>query len=441
MKFIGWLLGFIVLLLVLVVAAGAGLIYYVHNTDQRALAQNILKDQTKLEVTFGEELSIKLWPQLEVRASGIRIADHFNDETPLVSVEQLHVLADWRDVLQRKSLAEQVVISRPQVDLYRRADGRANWEPPRQGRSSGGSPDVLGLLALVQHVEVSDAGLTMVDETVGQRQVWSNFQLGLGATSDTARRQLNVTGLVDGQPLTVRLSFDASHAKRLPLEAEVRAPSVVLSANGVVRGLPSRAAFNGTITAESADLVPLLQRFQPGMALPVTTLPFSLQTEAELSAKVFNLQSFNLSRTPWGDFRGQMALELGKLPYQFTADITSDNLNMAPFGLCGAANQRANQGSSAGRTSTAGGQQTPWSSDPIDVSFVQLVQGQLSFNALGFAPCTGWPLQSVRLAAEWDDQRLALSQLNLTNRVAGSLQASGQLGLTPWWLYRDFRRF
>ncbi len=428
LRIFGWVFGIIALLLVLAIAAGAGMIYYVHNADQRQLVSDFVKDKSGLDISFGEKLEIRLWPELSVQATDIVIADYLNDETPLLTVKSVSVLGNLRGLLQQGPLLKSVVVEAPKVDLLVQQDGRANWQPPRKGRSSGGQADVAGLLALVPQLRVSDAALRMEDRTTGQLQELTEFQVNL-AQQGAGAAQLTINGLVDRLPLSLTADFNLAEARRMPLSVQLIAPSVRASAKGVVRGLPNSPQFSGSLTAESADILPLLKRFQPHLPLQAGALPFNFQADIEQKAKSLMVNSFALNSSSFGDLRGKLNLTTGALPYKLDGALQSARLDLEKMGVCGASGSGAKGGSGRGGAGGKSKPKTPWSEAPLDFSFVQLIQGDMGFE-LSDVRCGALPFKAMKGQLVLDDQRVELKGVELTSRAGGALDISAKIGLT-----------
>jgi AsmA protein len=122
------LVGIIILVLLVVVATAACL--FVPSPLQKWAVERGATLATGRQVTLGEPFRLTAWPPVTITAADIRVANaDWGKADTLARAEGLDarvdLLAFWRE---NRIKVERLIVTRPQLDLEVREDGRRNWE-------------------------------------------------------------------------------------------------------------------------------------------------------------------------------------------------------------------------------------------------------------------------------------------------------------------------
>ncbi len=189
-KLLKWVLGIIVTLVVLVVAAAVALPMVVDPNDYKDEILAAVKKQTGRDLEIAEPLKLSVFPWLGVEAGGVTFgnAPGFG-ERPFAKVRKLGVRVKLMPLLSRRLEVDTLVLEGARLNLQKNAKGVANWDDlagaggggQQSGASGSGGPALAAFH--VQGVELSDARIRWDDAQSGAHYVLDGVRLKTGALS------------------------------------------------------------------------------------------------------------------------------------------------------------------------------------------------------------------------------------------------------------------
>ena len=198
MKFLKWLVGSL-LALVLVVGVGvAALVYLVDWNDFKDTIQNQVKEQTGRDLIITGDLSPSVFPWAGISIGKISLAnaDGFGEQA-FASIGGADVKVELLPLIKREIKVRTVELNGLQLDLQRAADGTTNWQDLVQSTTTITTTEEVGsdeevttevegssatIAALeVGGIEIVDANVSWTDASSGTDAKLSNFNLTSGA--------------------------------------------------------------------------------------------------------------------------------------------------------------------------------------------------------------------------------------------------------------------
>jgi len=194
MKLLKWLLVSVCVLVLLVGAGAAALVYLVDWNDFRDTIQNQTKKHTGRDLVIAGDLSPSVFPWLGVSIGGISLAnaEGFGD-APFAQMGSADVKVELMPLLKKQINVRTVELQGLSVDLQRAADGTTNWDDlVKSGTvtttTEGGDEsteveiegDTAAIAALaVGGITVTDANVSWKDAQGGTDAKLENFNLSL----------------------------------------------------------------------------------------------------------------------------------------------------------------------------------------------------------------------------------------------------------------------
>ena len=254
-KIAGFVIGGLLLLLV---AAVAGVIAWVQNGDMRGVASWAVKKQG-YDIAFDGPVSVKLWPKGEVNVGKVTVMG--GDKKPMFETDDAQVIWTWGGGLTPWNglQVNRVMANNPNVTLKRGKDGVANWDvyaskeekavaqaDVKAGNGGGGLP--LGMLAATQ-VDILNLNVVYEDAVAGQKVVAKT--LNLNASTNGPEATTTLSGTVNDQKIDGELVVDVSDLQDVPLKAKLEGAGLAVAMDGRVR---EQKAFAGLVNAQTANL-------------------------------------------------------------------------------------------------------------------------------------------------------------------------------------------
>lgn len=319
LKWISLVLAGLVLLLF---AAVLVLVWLVDPNGFKPRIEAAVRDATGRELTLVGDIDLGFFPWLSLRTGEGRFgnAPGFGSE-PMVSWKGARLGAKLLPLLRGELVASRVRLEGADVRLLRRKDGRANWDGIGSGEPK--DPNARAMPLRIDGVELEDARISFVDETVPRRIVVESLDL---TTDEIAEREpftdteisgvLHMDGFAPaGVPFRVEvpraeIAWDLSSIVVKEYEVEFGVLAVEGGVQGTVGtegGASTRLA--GGIETNEFDLRALLGA--TGIEAPATTDPRALgklrlktNWELENGAIAIDPLALDLDDTRFtGDFR------------------------------------------------------------------------------------------------------------------------------------------
>lgn len=194
------LLKIIVVFLLLVLVAGAGLVYYLRNADYRSQIEQVVADATGFELVIGGDLSLNFLPNLGFTLADVRLRNPaLNQE--LMSTSRMNLQVDFRELINGRIQVRELLARNFHVNYYINAQGVSNWEP--SNRISAGTDSSSDSVAnsdlgdiTIDQITIENTSIDYQDMSSGSRYEINNFNL---ISHDTN---------LAGRPFDLEINFD-----------------------------------------------------------------------------------------------------------------------------------------------------------------------------------------------------------------------------------------
>ena len=409
----GLFIGVGVLVVLAVVAGGAGFLY-VQNANHKHLVESLIEKKAGMKAEV-ENISLVLLPNVVLKADALKIHP-FTGEKNIFEAQNLHFEGNLMELIFQKRL-RLVNVTDPTVYLHRSAKGRANWESPRKNRHDKGGSAPLGLLALLDSLNITNGDIRYIDEQAGQQ--YAVRQLSMNIDSETPeKKQARFQAVVNEVPVSVDGRFRvSSFSGNVPLETTLHLAENKLSLNGTLLGVTDKQpGFSGKVGLDGPTLVPTLRRFgliQPAMQIPAEPIVFG--ADARLDGKVTTLNGMVL-KVGESVLSGDVTVTKGR-KQMVEAALTMSALDMNKLGQCG-------KGESTQKGASS--KSTPWSSNVVDLSSLHQMDFDITFKTDRFT-CGAHTLKAVNLAANNKNGHLTLNDFSFAGPRSGTGKVVGEL--------------
>jgi len=201
-KFIGWLVG---ILVVLVIAAVVLVPMFFDPNDYKDQITAKVKEATGRELAIGGDIGLSLFPWLGVELEKVELSNAAGfGERPFVAFEEAQVRVKLMPLLSKKVEVDRVVVSDLELHLAKAKDGRSNWEDlagaekKEEEKEKGKAPELEGLQ--VGGIVIKNAHLLWDDQSAGQRVDLKGLDITVGE-------------IVPGNPVEVKIEADVDNAE------------------------------------------------------------------------------------------------------------------------------------------------------------------------------------------------------------------------------------
>jgi AsmA protein len=431
MRWIIRIAGFIALLVVL----GLGALVAVPTERVAGLVADRLSAATGREVIMDGELRPTLFPSLGIRVGDVSIGNpDWVEAGPLLAAERLDVSVEWAPLLRGEIRLDRAEFVAPRITLVRAADGRVSWDfagdtaaPVPQAQTTEETGDTASGPFLVgfDRAAISDGELRWIDQAAPGTITVTGLDAVLSLPSGTAQATLEASAEVDGRPLEATIAI----AGVAPLlEGQVRPTSAALSWSGGRAAFDGRLsltpALDGTFTLEATDLAPLLAL--AGAAMP--ELPEGVGRDRMAAAGRVTLTDAGSVHLRDGmvtldDNEVGVALDLlpgGERP-TLRGTVSGGILTLA-----------SSEATATGGAGGGAGGSSGWSTDPIDVSGLFVVDAEIALRLGGVRLDTA-QLGAVEVNATLSQGRVVFEIGRIEaygGRLAGQFVVNGRGGLS-----------
>jgi len=189
-KLIKWLLGIVLVLVILVVAAVIVLPLLIDPNEHKDDIIAAVKEQTGRDLQITQELTLSVFPWLGIETGGVSLsnAKGFGDE-PFAQVEQLGLRVKLLPLISRRVEVDTLVLDGLRLNLAKDAQGTSNWadlqahaDAEEKPAEAPGADDRGGPLALkIQGIQLNDARVTWRDAQTGEHYVLQDLRLVSGS--------------------------------------------------------------------------------------------------------------------------------------------------------------------------------------------------------------------------------------------------------------------
>jgi AsmA protein len=368
------------LTLAVLVLIGVGLLAMVPSERVAAAVSAQFEAMTGRKMVLLGEVKPRLWPTLGVSTGPVSIAnaDWAEGDVPLFRAEGLVIDVNFGALMGGEIRILGLTADRPEINLERAKDGRANWE---FGASEAGEAGGAGAVPApatgftLDQGSISGGSIRFNDRQSGRVIALDDVDATLSIPDYSGPFTLTSTALSGGQPVALELTggvFSAFASGRVvPVTAGLSAGASTVSFEG--RGGFSPAAAEGALTADLSDL-PALGRLlgtemaAPGAGLGQDRLQITGQLTLDGSGGAFLRGAEIIADT--NAIKGDLDLTPGEARPKLSAQLVAGPIviGSGPDGETG--------GIQAGGAESDG-----WPQDAIDVSALGAMDAEIALSA------------------------------------------------------------
>ena len=420
MRLVLRILGIIVVLIV--VAIGA--LFFIPSDRIAGVVADQFEGATGRELSIAGDIRPQLWPSLGVRVEDVEIANAgWSERGPMVTAEALDVAVDWSVVWGGDLQVKGVDLVRPTVLLETGPDGAGNWDFA-SGTDEGGTGtpgDSASTSIGIDQIQVTDGALRYFSE--GTVFVLTDINATVTAPTGTAAN-VAMTATSNGQPITVDAAISDLNAllagDAVPVTAAIGADASTVNFDGALATTPSvegalSADLGSSALFEAAGAGPL----EMPQGLGAETIKLSAQTSYAGDSAVLSDLDLTLDQNR---ITGDVAVALGGERPAITARLNAGALDLSALG-----------GDEKGGEATSNSESAEgWSTEPIDVSSLGIVDADVTLTAASIAIGSS-QLGQTSLRTRLDNARAVTEILDLQaydGSVAGNFVVNGRNGLS-----------
>jgi len=281
------------------------------------------------EVTIAGDLNVHLFswqPSATVDRVKIANAPFAPDKAPMADIGRIALRIRLIPMLTGHWDMRLLRFDNPRVNLYRDAQGRANWD-----FSGGRKPNAPLRLPPIRDFIVKDGRIQLQD--VGRRITFKgtlNAAEQLGAQNRGF--EMRGDGRLNAQPFTLAVTggplLNIDRAKPYPFDAEIRAGQTYVTAKGAVPKPFDMAVFHMDTTARGPDLAELYAI--TGVALP-NTPPYRLHGRLSRDVNIWRIDSLG-GTVGSSDLGGHLLVRTGGARPYLSANLSSRSLDFTDLG-------------------------------------------------------------------------------------------------------------
>lgn len=307
-------------LIVLTVAAVAGGLVWVQNTDLAPIAMRMVNDKTGLAVR-AENLRLSLWPEVQISAGEV-VVPAFSGSQPMFSTQSADVRLKWGSfpMLWRGMQLTELKLASPNVYLHKPTTGPANWQTveayndQQEAIAEGEKPKVEGMdrlpIASFGIVDVSNLNLTYRDDTTSRTVVASGVNIKADGT-DLNKAKLNINGSINEQTLNADANLSFTDLQRVPLTATLNAAGLRVALDGEVA---KQSSYAGAVNVQTANLKQTLDGLLGKAPPQAPASAFSLTGDVNAGGEQLALKNFNAALGDLLKANGDVDIKLGDSP-------------------------------------------------------------------------------------------------------------------------------
>jgi uncharacterized protein involved in outer membrane biogenesis len=280
------------------------------------------------QVTITGNLNVNLWSwQPSATVDGVRIADpQWAGTSDLARINRIAVQIRLIPLFTGQTDLRLLEFDRPQVRLYRDAQGRATWD-----FSDGSKPDQPLRLPPIRKFVIDNGKLDYKDDE--RKLTFSGtFEAKERMGAQNRGFQMDGKGVLNAQPFTLQVVggplLNIDRNKPYPFDADIRAGQTYVTAKGAVPKPFDLAQFYMNITARGPDLADLYGL--TGVPLPDTP-PYQLHGRLSRNLHLWKVDGLG-GRLGSSDITGSLSVKTGdKRPF-LTANLRSQSLSFPDLG-------------------------------------------------------------------------------------------------------------
>lgn len=321
------------------------------------------------------DLRLTIFPELGITAKKVTLANVPGGHAPyFATMESLSVGVRLIPLLSRRIDISEVTLTRPEINLEAAKDGSGNWTlgpQEAEGKAAPGGGVTKAPQATLQGLRIRDGRVSYRDDATGRTRTLNAIDLTVGITSLAEPVSVDGSLVADGQ----KISLDGRITSLKALMGGEPTPVDLSLTSGLVQ-----ASFKGDLARDSAEGTlkldtPSLRNLAgwAGNPLPPGGGLGHLSLEGKLSArgKTDRFSAIRLVLDKMTLTGALTAERAGEVPF-VSGTLAVDTLDLNPYLAAGTAG-----GDAAKPAHGAQG----WSTRPLDLSVLNLINANLTLSA------------------------------------------------------------
>ncbi len=303
-RLIKWLLGFVVTLTVLVIAAIIIVPMVFDPNDYREEITALVKDKTGRDLSLDGKLSVSVFPWLGIRTEGLTFSQPAQIGGDMVMVDTAQLRVKFVPLLSKQVHIDTVVLKEPKlrlvtlkngVDSFAGLTGDENIESDGQEESAG-----VAVALVIQGLELSGGHLVIDDRTSGAVTEISNLSVTTGNLIGDSLASLQASGVLKNSDSAEALDF------LIDGKAQINTDTLLVTMADL-RGQFLQGELNADFTLEALTFANSAQLEIQGMNLGVKG-PADVTISAPNVSADIDTQQANMPRLDIkvGSFQGQL---------------------------------------------------------------------------------------------------------------------------------------
>ncbi|MGE0409619.1 MAG: AsmA family protein [Amphiplicatus sp.] len=268
-KFILALVALVVLLFAILVVAPGFIPVGAYKGRIEAAASEALGRK----VAIGDGLRLKIIPQTAFRVEGLEIANEEGFAAPyLARVKAAEIGVKLIPLLSKSVVIDHFILTEPEINLARAADGRVNWNIAGGGKESAGAGGGEVKDLRLGDVRIIDGKATYADAQGGKNYEASDIDLAIRLDSLQEPLEANGTLVFDGAPAKVDLVLTSLDAMMRREDANLKLDLTLGAAKAgadVVVKTKDALSYSGPASLSAPDL----RAFAAHLGAPIPETP------------------------------------------------------------------------------------------------------------------------------------------------------------------------
>jgi AsmA protein len=374
-------LAFLLTLVILLVAAALIVPLFIPLEVYRDRITAAVKVQTGRELVIGGDISFSILPYFGLTMENVTFSNPLGAKEPfMASMKELGASVALRPLLQGVLEINSFVLREPEIHLEIGRDGRANWqfEGGPEAVSDSAQKETGGTITLrevrLNNVRIEDGRATYTDRRTNQHFAAENVDIALALPS--LDEPFEADGALNWNAERVKIVLVVDEPRTL-LDQGNSGVSLKMSAAPLQLDYKGKIASLSPLQASgAAELdVPSLQKLLVWVGSPPAEklAPEHLALAGALNIKGDNY-SFEKASLTLDQMKGQGRLSAnlaGSVP-RINGNLHVDTLNL---------NALSGEETTAGQADTAPATATQWSTEPIDFSGLNSINGSFDLSA------------------------------------------------------------
>ncbi len=348
------LLRILAVLVLIVVVAAVGLVYFIRSGDHKATIEQVVAESTGYDLTIAGDLNVEFLPRLGLTLNDVRLRNPGRSQE-LLSTSEVVLRVNLRQLISGNLVVEELLADNFHVNYYVNADGSSIWDVEGMADSTddadpgSGSDDTSGIADLTfDRISINNTSIDFQDLSAGSRYQVDNFNLETRDTNLAGRPfdlqidfDFENNGMSEAVPISMRSNIivDITNANVNFNNVALTVTPLLLQGEISLVNFDSSPQFTGNLRADPFNMRTLLERFAlvaeqargaaPGLnsdQLASFQMEFSgNETEATLPSMALTLGDTSI------EANGSVRFANGISPMNVSYSVIGGDIDLTPY--------------------------------------------------------------------------------------------------------------